>query len=222
MIDNVEVTRSRKRKRTVSARLVGTTLHLAIPSWMSQTEERQWIDEMSRRYMRKRSIDRIDLEARARRLARQFKLTEPRQIKWADNMNSRWGSCTMSEGTVRISSKLAAFPEWVIDYVIVHELAHFDVPDHSARFWDLVARYPKAERARGFLMAKCDEPDEDPGEEANDVSTQSVDGSGDTSVAHRSDEAQDVDVVPSSLSDLLTECDGLDAGAAQLSLDSGW
>ncbi|MGE0877085.1 MAG: M48 family metallopeptidase [Acidimicrobiia bacterium] len=212
MIDNVEVTRSRKRKRTVSARLIGTTLHLAIPAWMSQTEERQWIDEMSRRYMRKRSIDRIDLEARARKLARQYKLTEPRQIKWADNMSSRWGSCTMSEGTVRISSKLAAFPEWVIDYVIVHELAHFDVPDHSPRFWDLVARYPKAERARGFLMAKCDEPDDEP-EEAPQQPARGTHNSGDD---------DDVEVVPPSLHDVLADCDGLDATAAQLSLDSGW
>ena len=42
-------------------------------------------------------------------------------------------------------------PDWVIDYVLLHELAHLVVPSHSPAFWTLLSRYPKTERARGYL-----------------------------------------------------------------------
>ena len=153
----VEVTRSAKRRRTVGAQLVGDVLRLAIPSWMSRAEEAHWTQEMSGRFLRKMSADRIDLEDRARTLARRYDLGRPRDIRWADDMTTRWGSCTPSAGTVRISTRIAKFPDWVIDYVIVHELAHLDVPGHDDEFWQLVQRYPRCERAIGYLMAKSGE-----------------------------------------------------------------
>ena len=153
----VEVTRSAKRRRTVGAQLVGDVLRLAIPSWMSRAEEAHWMQEMSGRFLRKMSADRIDLEDRARTLARRYDLRRPRDIRWADDMTTRWGSCTPSAGTVRISTRIAKFPDWVIDYVIVHELAHLDVPGHDDEFWQLVQRYPRCERAIGYLMAKSGE-----------------------------------------------------------------
>jgi hypothetical protein len=71
---------------------------------------------------------------------------------WADQ-RSQWGSCTPSTGEIRISNRLAAYPPWILDYVLVHELAHLVEANHSPAFNALVARYPLAERARGFLMA---------------------------------------------------------------------
>ena len=53
-----------------------------------------------------------------------------------------------------MSTRLAAWPPWVLDYVLVHELAHLVEFDHSPAFHALVDRYPRAERARGFLIAK--------------------------------------------------------------------
>jgi predicted metal-dependent hydrolase len=66
----------------------------------------------------------------------------------------------MAERTIRISSRVAGFPAWVLDYLLVHELAHLVVGDHSPAFWEVVNRYPKAERARGYLIAKSGD-DED-------------------------------------------------------------
>ena len=70
----------------------------------------------------------------------------------------RWGSCTPADGTIRISARLASEPGWVLDYVIVHELAHLVVAGHNRRFWALVRRYPRSERARGWLMARAAHP----------------------------------------------------------------
>jgi len=151
---SVEVVRSRRRTRTVGARLVGSVLRVSLPAWMSAAEEQRWVAEMSRRYVRRLDAGRIDLRRRARVLADRYGLPEPASIEWVDNMRSRWGSCTPSTGSVRISTRLAAFPDWVRDYVIVHELAHLRVPGHTPAFWRLVDRYPMSERARGYLIAR--------------------------------------------------------------------
>ena len=118
---------------------------------MSAAEEQRWVAEMSRRYVRRLDAGRIDLRRRARVLAERYGLPEPASIEWVDNMRSRWGSCTPSAGSVRISTRLAAFPDWVVDYVLVHELAHLLEAGHNPRFWALVAGYPRAEQAKAWL-----------------------------------------------------------------------
>ncbi len=102
----------------------------------------------------------IDVAARARRLARQYGLPRPQSVRWVDNMRQRWGSCTPEDGTIRVSSRLAAYPAWVLDYVLVHELAHLEIESHGPAHDQLVDRYPYAERARGFLIAIDLEPDD--------------------------------------------------------------
>jgi predicted metal-dependent hydrolase len=76
---------------------------------------------------------------------------DPTSVRWVDNQRSRWGSCTPADRTIRLSSRLQSMPEWVVDYVLVHELAHLVEAGHNDRFWALVARYPQAERARAWL-----------------------------------------------------------------------
>lgn len=156
----VEVVRSAKRRKTVSAQLIGGVLRLSIPARMSKTEEAHWVRVMSGRFQRKMSAERLRLGERASALARRYDLPKPGNIRWADEMTARWGSCTIDSGAIRISTRLAAFPDWVVDYVIVHELAHIAVGGHTDEFWRLVYRYPRAERAIGYLIAKSGDADE--------------------------------------------------------------
>jgi predicted metal-dependent hydrolase len=150
----VEVVRSRKRRKTVSAREVDGVIRVSIPASMTRAEEAKWVDEMVRRLSRRATSSEIDLEERAARLSARHGLPRPASIRWVGNQGSRWGSCTPADRTIRISDRMAAFPPWVLDYVIVHELAHLVVAAHDEQFHALVARYPKAERAIGFLIAK--------------------------------------------------------------------
>ncbi len=151
----VEVVRSTRRTKTVHARQVGPDrLRLSIPAWMTAGEEAEWVAKMTARFERRRSTAAVDLAARAAKLAAELDLPRPASIRWVDNQAHRWGSCTPATGTIRISSRMAGWPSWVIDAVIVHELAHLVEPNHSPAFHALADRYPLAERAKGFLIAK--------------------------------------------------------------------
>ena len=158
----VEVIRSKKRRRSISAQMIGDVLRISIPSWMSVDEEKSSVADMVRRFRRRLATHDIDLTDRAARLARTFSLRTPVSIAWADNLMSVWGLCTPSQSDIRISTRLVGFPTWVLDYVIVHELAHLHVPGHGPDFWSIVNRYPKSERAIGYLIAKSSDGDDDP------------------------------------------------------------
>jgi predicted metal-dependent hydrolase len=152
----VEVRRSTRRRKTVEARLVDGTLRVAIPATMTEAEEAHWVDVMRQRMARRSTTAEIDLAARASHLAKRFGLPEPASIVWSKRQSTRWGSCSVDSGRVRISDRLAGFPEWVLDYVIIHELAHLLEAGHNPRFWGIVNRYPLAERARGYLLARAE------------------------------------------------------------------
>ncbi|NEE04142.1 M48 metallopeptidase family protein [Phytoactinopolyspora halotolerans] len=152
----IEVRRSTRRRRTVTAFREGGRIVVCLPARFSAAEERRWVETMLRRLeaqeQRRRPSDE-QLLRRARELSRRYLdgRAEPSSIRWSSAQRSRWGSCTPSDGSIRLSERLLGVPPWVVDYVIVHELAHLLISDHRAEFWELVRRYPRAERARGFL-----------------------------------------------------------------------
>lgn len=152
----VDIRRSKRRKRTVSAYRDGERVVVLMPDRLTAAEEARWVETMLRRLERQRSRSRVSDEkllARARELACRHlpEAPEPVSVRWVGNQNRRWGSCTPGDRSIRLSTRLQTMPQWVVDYVIVHELAHLLEPSHSARFWKLVHRYPKSERAEGYL-----------------------------------------------------------------------
>jgi predicted metal-dependent hydrolase len=152
----VEVRRSRKRRRTVSAYREDDRVVVMIPARLSAKEEREWVatmlERLERSEKRRRPSD-AGLKRRAAELSSRYLggLARPETVRWVDNQNSRWGSCTPSDRSIRLSTRLQGMPAWVIDYVLVHELAHLIEAGHTPAFWAWVDRYPKAERAKGFL-----------------------------------------------------------------------
>ena len=152
----VEVRRSRRRKRTVSAYRSDGKVIVLIPDRFTRAEEDEWVTTMLERLERsERRRKRTDeqLMRRARELCADYlhDKVEPTAVRWVDNMTTRWASCTTSTGEIRLSDRLQPLPAWVVDYVLLHELAHLIEPNHNKRFWHWVDRYPKAERAKGYL-----------------------------------------------------------------------
>jgi predicted metal-dependent hydrolase len=153
----VEVRRSAKRRRTVSAYRDGDRTVVLLPARMSKAEEEHWVATMLARLAAKdsrRPAGDDELRRRALALSRRHLdgTATPASVRWVTNQRGRWGSCTPADRTIRLSHRLRELPDWVVDYVLVHELAHLLVADHSAAFWALVGRYPLAERARGYLL----------------------------------------------------------------------
>ncbi|WP_443078608.1 M48 metallopeptidase family protein [Streptomyces sp. NBC_01497] len=152
----VEVRRSTRRRRTVSAYREGERTIVLIPARMSKAEERRWVTVMLDKLATqesKRQLGDEELTTRAAHLSdRYFEgRARPASVRWVTNQNTRWGSCTPAEGSIRLSHRLRGMPEYVVDYVLLHELAHLLVPGHGPRFWELLEAYPRTERARGYL-----------------------------------------------------------------------
>ena len=153
----IEVRRSKRRRRTVSAYRDGDKVVVLIPATMTRAQESQWVDTMvarlERSEKRKRPSD-AQLVRRARELSDAYLggMAKPDSVRWVTNQNARWGSCTPGDRSIRLSSRLQGMPSWVVDYVLVHELAHLLEQGHTAEFWAWVDKYPRAERAKGYLQ----------------------------------------------------------------------
>jgi predicted metal-dependent hydrolase len=165
------IIRSDKRIKTVSARIVDGVLEILAPGDISDSELipiiaqlRSKIEKKQQKRQQKQQLDNNTLTEIANRLNREYFHGQLHweTLEWSTQQNKRYGSCTPALRSIRISHRLASMPPFVLEYVVMHELAHLIEANHGPRFWQLVDRYPRTERARGYLMAvgleELDEP----------------------------------------------------------------
>ena len=152
----IELIRSSRRKKTVQAKLVNDILKIYLPEGLSEKEEKKWIKQMREYFLKKNKLigDNKALRERADRLNKKYFNGKLKfDIKYVNNQNKKFGSCTPKTGVIRISDRVSKMPSWVQDYVILHELTHIIHPNHSKKFWEQVDKYRYAERAKGYLIA---------------------------------------------------------------------
>ena len=156
----VEVKRSKRAKRNVTAYRDNDKTVVTVPTRMAKRDIDAYIIELVSRLddQDERNSSQESLEQRARVLSKKFlgqDLFEthkvPVKIRWVTNQNSRWGSCTPAEGAIRLSHRMQRMPGYVIDSVIVHELIHLLVTDHSPAFYELMKKFPHHEKAKAYL-----------------------------------------------------------------------
>ena len=158
----VLVQRSARRKKTVSAHFSADTVILAVPQSATRREIEQWKTTLVPKIVAKRDRARRNARRRATdealwQMAHELSATylngraQPTQVKWSTRQNTRWGSATPSTGVIRISTRLATVPDWVLETVVLHELVHLLEAQHNDRFWSLARRHPKASDAAQFL-----------------------------------------------------------------------
>ena len=168
---DINIIRSARRKRTVSARWANGGIEILAPAGMRDSDLNPIVDKLrdrlEKRKARRKLNDDQSLRKRAEELNQRYfrGRLKIECIEYVTNQTRRFGSCTPWQGHIRLSLRVGSLPDWVRDYVIMHELAHLLEANHGPRFWKLVSAYPLGERARGYLMALDMEADDLDGEE---------------------------------------------------------
>ena len=151
----VEVRASTRRKKTGNAHWSGSRIVVQIPARVRGRERRDFVDELVERLMTQRPQNAAGdgaLEERAIALAELYNDgVLPASVRWVNNQSARWASCSPDSKEIRVSSRLRQCPEWVIDAVLVHELAHLQEADHSAKFYELADRHPRQSESGLYL-----------------------------------------------------------------------
>lgn len=155
----VTILRSARRRRTVTARWTDGGVEILAPASMPEADLKPIVERLCQRLEQRRDKRRLNDDAGLRQRAEELNQRYFRGrlkiacIEYVTNQKRRFGSCTPWRGHIRLSLRIATIPEWVRDYVIMHELAHLVEANHGEHFWKLVSGYPLVERARGYLMA---------------------------------------------------------------------
>jgi predicted metal-dependent hydrolase len=152
----IVVIRSTRRKKNISAYRQGGRIVVSIPARMSKADEREMVPQMVAKIRAQEAAATMSeetLQARVDELLTELapEITlRPSSINWR-GMRERWGSCTGTDRTIRISDRLKGAPDYVVDYVLFHEAIHLQYFDHGPEFKALLARFPREDQAEAYL-----------------------------------------------------------------------
>jgi Protein of unknown function DUF45 len=155
-LPEVEIRTSTRRRKTSEAKWMGDRIVVSLPAHLKGEAREKTIAWLVDRLVAKQPL-RVaagddDLMARALVLCARYKMrVQPSAVRWATNQTARWGSCSFHSREIRISHRLSSVPGWVLDSVLVHELAHLVHPDHSPAFHQLADRFSRHKEAGYFL-----------------------------------------------------------------------
>jgi predicted metal-dependent hydrolase len=151
----VEIRHSTRRRKTAAARWEGDRVVVLAPYWLRGAELDEMVDHLVGRILKQRphlhASDQFLMDRAVELADRYLDGVRPASIRWSSRQQMRWGSCTTTTREIRIAERLRPVPSWVLDSVIVHELAHLLVYEHSHEFRQLEARYPRLHDANIFL-----------------------------------------------------------------------
>jgi hypothetical protein len=153
---DVEIRTSTRRRKTSEAKWVGNRIVVTLPAHLSGATRQKTIDWLVDRLVSKHqlrfAVGDDELLARARALSARYRMgVEPNSVRWVTNQTARWGSCSHYSREIRLSHRLRAVPDWVLDSVLMHELAHLVHPNHSPAFHRVADSYPRHKEAGIFL-----------------------------------------------------------------------
>ncbi len=141
--------------------MVDDTMHINAPVGMPQEKLQKIIDQFKTRFEKRKLKQELNkttktLQETAQQLNRQYfsGSLEIKSIEYSVNQDRIFGICNHRTKNIKISYRLKEMPDWVRNYVIMHELAHLVEPNHGENFWNLVYQYKLTERAKGYLIAK--------------------------------------------------------------------
>lgn len=150
----VVVVRSPRRRCTASAQETDGVITVRVPATATAAEESRLVTQLVQRIAARRQRPSDEwLARRASKLASQYLPAQvrPSQVRWSSRQGSRWGSCQPGQGRIRISDRLVGMPDYVLDYVIVHELTHLLHFDHGPAFQECMSRYGSLALAQAYL-----------------------------------------------------------------------
>mgnify|MGYP003331540163 FL=1 len=152
----IRVVRSSRRKRSISAYREHGAIVIQVPARFPNSRVSEVIPELVERILTREAREKMSDNQLFERALHILNLhlpefsVAPVSVEWR-TMNERWGSCTTLDRTIRISDRLNGAPIYVIDYLLLHELIHLEIPDHGGDFESLLARFPQCGEASAYL-----------------------------------------------------------------------